>query len=79
MPAASEFVPRRRTNSQRWEVQAWVEAPGEFPSRSLESVTVLARDVDIALKRAGRRFAEIGLDPIVVSVVRVRPPADRNE
>lgn len=56
-----------------WRVKAWVQAPGEFPSWSLESATVHARDIDAAIARARGRFERTGLDPILVSAVRTVP------
>lgn len=61
-----------------WRVKAWVTAPGEFPSQSLEAVTVTANDVGGALRKARSRFNGIGLFPNVVSVLRVNPPANRS-
>lgn len=61
-----------------WWVRAWVTAPGEFPSQSLEDADVKADDIGGALRKARAKFNRIGLDPYVVSVVRTSPPAAKN-
>lgn len=61
-----------------WRVKAWVTAPGEFPSQSLETVDVTADDVGGALRKARSKFNRIGLFPNVVYVARTKPPASRN-
>lgn len=57
-----------------WQVQAWVMAPGEFPSYSREQEIVPAKDAAGAIVEAVARFERTGLSPVVVSVLRVNPP-----
>lgn len=61
-----------------WRVRAWVTAPGEFPSRSLETVQIKCRLAEGAIARAKQELSQTGLDPVVVSVERTHPPALQN-
>lgn len=59
-----------------WEAKALCAAPGEAPTRSLEVVNVLAVTVEGAARDARVHFLrQAFLDPIVVSVRRIDPPA----
>lgn len=57
-----------------WSVLAWVQAPGEFPSYAQQRVGVPGKDITAAVAAATARFERTGLNPVIVSVVRVRPP-----
>ncbi len=62
---------------QRWLVRAWVTAPGEFPSQSLEKLEVDAVTVPGAVAKAKLKLEETWIAPVVVAVVRVQPPFDQ--
>ena len=58
-----------------WQVSGWVEAPGDFPSKSLNTVRVNAPDIGRATARGRTKlneFSPTGTE--VVSVQRVIPP-----
>jgi hypothetical protein len=56
-----------------WRVQAWVTAPGDFPSQALKTITVHAPGVCMAIDTAKHSAAFI-MSPVVVSVERIDPP-----
>ena len=57
-----------------WTVLAWVEAPGDFPSPSLETAHVHAPNINAAVDAAKGVLLRTWLNPIVVSAQRVNPP-----
>lgn len=58
----------------KWEVQAWVIAPGEFPEPALKTITVKAPNITKAITTA-HRSPEFDIDPVIVYISRIDPPA----
>lgn len=60
-----------------WRVVVWTQAPGEFPEDIMHTVELPAISASSAISDALIRVEKYSLNPVVVSVERIRPPASQ--